>query len=99
MVITRQQAVTGASSTFQLFNQNYTVQAAVVGTGAVTATVLLEVSNDPSLGWLTLATLNLSGTGSATDGIAFDAKWTFIRSNVTAITGTGAQVTVDAGGF
>lgn len=99
MVIMRQRATTGAGEVFQLYNQNYTIQAGVVGTGAVTATVLIEVSNDPSLGWLTLATLNLSGTTSATDGFAFDAKWTFIRSNVTAISGTGAAVTVDAGGF
>lgn len=75
-----------------------TFQAVVTGTGAVTATVLLEVSNDgtnaisPGMG-----TIGLSGTTTASDGFAVLAPWAFVRANVTAISGTGAAVTVTEG--
>jgi hypothetical protein len=71
-----------------------TFQATVSGTGAVTATVLVQVSNDPSeLGWVTLGTITLSGTTTATDGFSSDARWQHVRANITAISGTGALVT------
>jgi P pilus assembly chaperone PapD len=70
-------------------------QATVTGTGAVTATVVVEVSNNGT-NWITLGTLNLSGTNVASDGIApsNSARWEFSRGNVTAISGTGAAVTL-----
>ena len=86
--------VTGASSTFGPTKAGEkTFQATVTGTGAVTATVLVQVSNNPSvLGWITLGTITLSGTTTATDGFAADAGWAYYRGNVTAVTGTGAAV-------
>lgn len=72
-----------------------TIQAEVEGTGAVTATVIVEVSNFEGLeDYITLTTFSLSGTTHATDGIAVTAPWRYIRSRVTAITGTGARVAV-----
>lgn len=71
---------------------NRTFQATVSGTGTVTATVNIEVSND-NTNYLTLGTITLSGTTSASDGFASQAVWTYVRGNVTAISGTGATVT------
>lgn len=70
---------------------NRAFQAVVAGTGAVSATVLVEVSNN-NVDFLTLGTITLSGTTRATDGFASDAPWRFIRGNVTAISGTSASV-------
>lgn len=75
-----------------------TFQATVTGTGAVTATVVIEVSLD-NTNWVAtpLGTITLSGTTSASDGFTTDAPWKYVRARVTAITGTGAGVTVDMG--
>jgi hypothetical protein len=70
-----------------------TFQATVVGTGAVTATVLVQASNDNSH-WITVGTITLSGTTSATDGFDIEAPWAYFRGNVSAVTGTGAAVTL-----
>jgi hypothetical protein len=88
--------VTGASSTFGPSKAGEKVfQATVTGTGAVTATVLIQVSNNVStLGWITLGTITLSGTTTATDGFASEASWAYYRANVTAVSGTGAAVYV-----
>lgn len=66
------------------------------GSGAVTATVIIEASND-RLGWVTLETLALSGTGVASDGFALDAAWGSVRARCTAISGTGAVVVATVG--
>jgi hypothetical protein len=70
-----------------------TFQAILTGTGAVSATVLIEVSDNGS-NWITQATISLSGTGSDTGGYAEDAAWIYYRANVTAISGTGASLDV-----
>ncbi|HET8686205.1 MAG TPA: hypothetical protein VFM18_06020 [Methanosarcina sp.] len=72
--------------------------ATVTGTGAVTATVLIEVSNDGT-NWLStpMGTISLSGTTSATDGFTSSAPWKYVRANITAISGTGATVVVKMG--
>lgn len=71
-------------------------QATVVGTGAVGATVVIQVSND-GVTPATLTTLTLSGTTSAT--LIFDtpAPYAYIGANITAISGTGATVDVYTG--
>jgi len=70
-----------------------TFQAKVVGTGSVTATVKVQASNDGSV-WEDLGIITLSGTTSANDGFASVASWAYYRGNVTAISGTGAAVTL-----
>jgi hypothetical protein len=87
---------TGAGDAFQPAAKDRTFQAVVVGTGAVTATVAIEVSNDGTY-WETLATINLSGTTSDSDGLTSSAPWGYVRANVTAISGTNAAVTVKMG--
>lgn len=75
-----------------------TFQANVVGTGAVTATVVIDCSND-KLYWNTtaLGTITLTGTTSAADGFTTTSPWKYVRARVTAISGTGATVNVIMG--
>lgn len=89
-------AVTAVSSGAPAHNimAKHTFQATVTGTGAVTAVVALDVSNN-GINWLLLSTITLSGTGSASDGVALEAPWLYIRARVTGITGTGAAVDCD----
>lgn len=70
-----------------------TFQAVVAGSGAVSATIVIDGSNDRD-NWIVVGTISLSGTTSATDGFASTAKWKYIRSRITAISGTNASVTV-----
>jgi hypothetical protein len=78
-------------------------QAIVTGTGAVTATVLIQVSNEEATfngtkaNWITAGTITLTGTTTATDGFVTEATWRYVRANVTAASGTGATVEVIAG--
>lgn len=71
----------------------FSAQAFVVGTGAVSATVIIEGTNN-DVDWVTIATLNLTGTTRATDGGVAETLWSKIRGRVSAISGTGAAVTV-----
>lgn len=75
-----------------------TFQASVNGTGAVTATVVIDASND-GVYWCStaLGTISLSGTTSSSDGFTTTAPWKYIRARVTAISGTGATVTANIG--
>jgi len=74
-------------------------QAIVTGTGAVTATVIVQASNEEATyngtnsNWITISTISLSGTTTATDGVTTVAPWKYIRVGVTAISGTSAAVT------
>lgn len=79
-------------------SEDYTCQATVTGTGAVTATVIVEGSNESATGnFLTIATITLSGTTTASDGFVATSSWQFTRARLTAISGTGAAVTVTMG--
>lgn len=75
-----------------------TYQASIVGTGAVTATIIIEGSNEGVGGnFLTIATFSLTGTTTDSQGFVSQAKWAFTRARMTAISGTGAAVTVTMG--
>lgn len=89
--------VTGAGTAQRCRGNGGTAQANVAGTGTVTATVNIEVGNIPGV-WEILATITLSGTASDHDGMSWVVPWTFVRANCTGITGTGAKLTVVAGG-
>lgn len=77
-------------------NTTYSFQAVVAGTGAVSATVVIEVSNDGT-NFMTLGTITLSGTTSATDGFTSKDTYSQRRARLTAISGTGATVNVNMG--
>jgi hypothetical protein len=81
-----------------------TIQAYINGTGAVTATVVVEVSNGPDdvnnpaivpvANKTLIATLALTGTTSDSIGTTLgNQSWRWVRIRVTAISGTGATVT------
>ena len=62
--------------------------------GAGAATVAIQASNDNS-NWITVGTITLVlATAVSSDGFAMNSLWRHIRANVTAISGTGASVTV-----
>lgn len=66
------------------------------GTGA--ATILIEATNDETWPWLTLATISLTlGTIPVSDGVIVQAGWKFVRARISAISGTGAAVSVNVG--
>ena len=66
--------------------------------GAVTATVQIQFSNDGT-NWMSHAdyTLTLSGTTSDVDAFTEEDAYAYHRASVTAISGTGAAVTVTVG--
>jgi hypothetical protein len=61
-------------------------------TGA--ATILIQVSND-GVNFITMGTITLTlGTAVTSDGFAAANSYEYYRANVSAISGTGAKVTV-----
>ena len=76
-----------------------TFQANVVGTGTVSATVVIEYSNDGVYACATVGgTITLSGTTSSTDGFTSTSPWKYVRARTTANpSGTGATVQVYMG--
>lgn len=77
-------------------NSGSTFQASVEGSGALTATVVIEVSNDGK-NFLPLGTITLAGNNAVSDGFASSAPWAFFRAKTTALTGTNAVATAHAG--
>lgn len=75
-----------------------TFQATVVGTGAVSSTVVIDCSNDGVYACATpLGTISLSGTTSSSDGFTTNSPWKYVRYRITAISGTGATINVNFG--
>lgn len=66
--------------------------------GSGSATIQIQVSND-GINWILSGTITLSfSTTAATDGYLAYMSWPYVRANVTAISGTGARVTVTMAG-
>ena len=87
--------IAAVGSTVNTLSKEMVVQASVSGTGALTASISIygNTANSNSGGVL-LGTISLSGTTLATDGFSICAPWPYIYSDTTALTGTGASVTV-----
>jgi len=73
-----------------------TVQATVAGSGSVSATVIVEFSND-LVGWIPGFTIPLSGTDIASNGDLNNNPWSYARARLTEISGIQAAVTVSVG--
>lgn len=90
-------AILVTGTVFQARPLNRAFQAFVDGAGAVTATVLLEVSMD-NVHWATRATLTINGTaGQNSASAVFNdtlAPFPFVRGSLTAITGASAVCTL-----
>lgn len=68
------------------------VQAVITGTGALTATVTVQGSNN-GVNWTTVGSaMSLSGTTSDTKTQAVDYPWALLRAVSASLTGTGATV-------
>lgn len=67
-------------------SSNRTYQAVVSGAGAVSATVVVEGSNDGQ-NFIQIGTITLTGTNVATDGFVSNAAWRYVRARVTAASG------------
>ena len=72
--------------------------------GVGSATVAIEVSNiappvnSTNVDWIQLGTVTLTlGTTRVSDGFVSIGAWTYVRARVTAISGTGAAVSVQMG--
>lgn len=91
------QTTDGTSNVLSRPGNVWNYQASISGSGAVSATVTVEVSNDGN-NWLTFGTMSLSGTNSDTDNVAGDAPWAVHRVTIASLTGTSAAVTVIANG-
>lgn len=83
-----------------------TFQVLLAGTGAISATVSFYVSNDDtfnttpaSMQWCAtpVATITVSGTTTASDGVTISAAWKYVQARVSAISGTGATLSVVMG--
>jgi hypothetical protein len=84
-------AVTAASTPTFKESPYGAFQAIVTGTGSVSATILIQVCNQEDTfngvkaNWITMGTITLAGTTTATDGFTTVCPWRYVRANVTAI--------------
>lgn len=86
----------GASSRPLVKNRTFHISGNT-SSGVGSAAVKVEGSNDNAT-WVTLATINLTLSATPTaDGFASDAPWAYVRGNVSAISGTGAAITLMMG--
>lgn len=98
-VILSKATATGAGAPVTPRRSNVTFQATGMTTAdAGAAGIDIEVSNDGT-SWLVETSIALTlSTTAATAGYEMDAAWTYVRANVTSISGTGAAVSVSMGG-
>ena len=89
--------VTGEGFTMPRGTRERVYQAAIAGTGTVSATVTLQGSCDGE-SWVTIGSaLSLSGSGSDAKAIESVYPWPQVRAVVASITGTAATVNVFVG--
>jgi len=84
--------VSGATHEFK--SDQHGFQAALTGTGALTATVNIDVSND-GVTWITGRwVFTLSGSTAVVEGFSSTERWGYVKARTSALTGTGARVVV-----
>jgi hypothetical protein len=81
-----------SSETVRPWGGRISVQVKVAGTGTVSVTATIQVSNNGT-DWIDAEALSLTGTTSDTDGATIDAAWAYLRVTLSSITGTGATAT------
>lgn len=89
--LSKNRTTTGTDAKAELAGQGlstgYAIQAIVTGTGAVSATVGIEVSNDGNV-WNQLTSMAPSGTNVGSAIYNNTAPYRYIRANTTAVTGS-----------
>lgn len=88
---------TGTGQAFGRNGNNWSYHLAVAGSGAVSATATVEVSNNNAQ-WVSFGTLSASGTTSASDSIVGTAPWAYHRARIDTISGTSAVASVTGAG-
>ncbi len=104
-IILTDATTTATSAVFKPTTHNRTFHVyGATSAGAGSVTVVIEVSNitSPANGtnvdWITMGTVTLALTTTrVSDGFVSQAAWTNVRARVTAISGTGAAVSVAMG--
>jgi hypothetical protein len=96
---TNTQTANGTSQWVYKDSPHATFQATVTGTGAVTGTFVIEVSNDGVNPATTPAgTITLTGTAPVSDGfVTQNSPWKYVRCTLSNLTGTGAAAQVYMG--
>ena len=74
------------------------VQMVIAGTGVVSVTATVQVSNNGT-NWIDATTILLSGTTTDTDGATLASGWKYMRVTLSSIAGTSATVTVFHAGY
>lgn len=71
--------------------------------GSTGATVAIQVTNEDATAngtnsnWITIGTITLSGTTTATDGFTTLAPWRWVRVSVSGVSGSSAKVEIIMG--
>lgn len=73
---------------------NSGIQVTLIGSGSISATIDIEVSNDGT--YIVFDTITLAGNDAVSGGTAIGSGWASVRANVKAIAGTSAYVNVTA---
>lgn len=95
-VILNGATATGAGSAYRMIGGGRATVSAygTTSSGSGSASITIYVSNSGNA-YISAGTISLTlGTTAVEDGFAIDAAWTFIKADVTAISGTGATVSV-----
>jgi hypothetical protein len=85
--------INGTPISLEAVQESLAVQVIISGTGTLTATLVTKGSAN-GIDFFTLATTKISGTDSATEGFTIKDPWQYIRSDITALTGTSATINV-----
>jgi hypothetical protein len=94
LTLLREKTTTGAGTTENGISKTKTYQAnGTTSSGAGSATITVQGSNDEGNTWDTIGTITLTlATTSSSDSFTSEDRYQKVRGNVTAISGTGAKV-------
>jgi hypothetical protein len=84
---------TGPGSQFPWHRYKLSSFQASVSSGGM-ATVNVEVTQDPTAGWVVQATFTLGGSNPSFAMATAAPAWPYVRGNVTALSGTNAAATL-----
>ena len=87
-------AINATGDSFSDVSAGGAFQATILGTGAVACTVAIQCSLDAT-NWITLGSIPLSGTTTATDGFSAVGQWIYYRAVVSGVTGTITSIRVN----
>ncbi len=90
---------TATSAAVEPWHTNRTFEAyGATSSSTGAATIIIEVRNSEDSSWHTMATISLTlGVTVTGDGFSSSAAWRYVRARLSAISGTGAAVSVNLG--